>query len=159
MHEPTNIVLPLLIIYEGGVLLLGPSSVRNGADVWLRNLLDLFGLGGYFALPEGPVLLIDKPGVESTLNSLFGDLRSLERELERAKIASLTEAITEAFGEAPLVFKAGRYGFGSNTREHLIAANMDPVTEIDRWFTQLRSIWDMRLEALDDALTKESPDE
>ena len=40
-------------------------------------------------------------------------------------------------------------------RVHLIEVNMAPVNEIDRWFKQLRSIWDMRLEALDHLLTKE----
>ena len=40
-------------------------------------------------------------------------------------------------------------------RVHLIEANMEPVKEIDRWFNQLRSIWDMRLEALDNLITKE----
>jgi len=44
-------VLPLLFLYEGGVLLLGPSAVRNGADVWLRTLLDWLGFGQYFLLP------------------------------------------------------------------------------------------------------------
>src|SRR5690349_17804813 len=44
-------ILPLLFIYEGGVLALGPSAVRNGADVWLRRLLDLVGLQHYFLLP------------------------------------------------------------------------------------------------------------
>ena len=44
-------VLPLLAVYEIGVLTLGPSAVRNGADVWLRQLLDLMGLGSYFLLP------------------------------------------------------------------------------------------------------------
>lgn len=44
-------------------------------------------------------------------------------------------------------------------REHLIEANLDPITEIDRWFGQLRSIWDMRLEALDEALSKDNDDE
>src|SRR3990170_3082495 len=34
-------VLPLLVVYEGGVLWLGPAAMRNGADVWLRQLLDL----------------------------------------------------------------------------------------------------------------------
>ncbi len=38
-------ILPLLALYEGGVLLLGPSAIRNGADVWLRQLLDQLGLG------------------------------------------------------------------------------------------------------------------
>ena len=40
-------------------------------------------------------------------------------------------------------------------RVHLIEANMEPVAEIDRWFNQLRSIWDIRLEALDHLMTKE----
>ena len=40
-------------------------------------------------------------------------------------------------------------------RVHLIEVNMGPVQEIDRWFNRLRSIWDIRLEALDNLLTKE----
>jgi hypothetical protein len=44
-------VLPLLALYEGGVLVLGPQAVRNGADVWLRQLLDWSGFGQYFLLP------------------------------------------------------------------------------------------------------------
>ncbi|MEE9429174.1 MAG: metalloregulator ArsR/SmtB family transcription factor [Paracoccaceae bacterium] len=40
-------------------------------------------------------------------------------------------------------------------RTHLIEANMAPINEIDRWFNQLRSIWDMRLESLENLLTKE----
>jgi membrane protease YdiL (CAAX protease family) len=43
--------LPLVLAYEGGVLLLGHGSPRNGADVWLRQLLDLLGFGAYFLLP------------------------------------------------------------------------------------------------------------
>jgi membrane protease YdiL (CAAX protease family) len=44
-------VLPLLALYEVGVLVLGPQAVRNGADVWLRQMLDLLGFGQYFLLP------------------------------------------------------------------------------------------------------------
>ena len=44
-------VTPLLIIYEAGVLWLGPQAMRNGADVWLRQLLDLLGFSQYFLLP------------------------------------------------------------------------------------------------------------
>ena len=44
-------VLPLLALYEAGVLVLGPQAVRNGADVWLRQSLDLLGFGQYFLLP------------------------------------------------------------------------------------------------------------
>jgi DNA-binding transcriptional ArsR family regulator len=44
-------------------------------------------------------------------------------------------------------------------REHLIEVRMEPLAEIDRWFRDLRLIWDMRLEALETLLTKEKPDD
>jgi membrane protease YdiL (CAAX protease family) len=44
-------VVPLLAIYEAGVILLGPHAVRNGADVWLRQLLDVLGFSQYYLLP------------------------------------------------------------------------------------------------------------
>lgn len=44
-------VAPLVVFYELGVLLLGPGEVRNGAEVWLRQLLSFIGLGEYFLLP------------------------------------------------------------------------------------------------------------
>lgn len=40
-------------------------------------------------------------------------------------------------------------------RVHLIEVNAEPMNLIDQWFTKLRSIWDIRLEALDNLLTKE----
>ena len=42
-------------------------------------------------------------------------------------------------------------------REHLIDLDMAPLAEVDRWFATLRSIWDLRLEALDTLVT-ETPD-
>ena len=44
-------VAPMLLIYELGILLLGPQAMRNGADIWLRQFLDLVGFGQYFLLP------------------------------------------------------------------------------------------------------------
>lgn len=44
-------IAPLLAAYEVGVLLLGSGAIRNGADVWLRQLLELAGFGQYFLLP------------------------------------------------------------------------------------------------------------
>ena len=38
-------IAPLLIVYEVGVLLLG---VQNGADAFMRRLLDLLGFGQHF---------------------------------------------------------------------------------------------------------------
>jgi hypothetical protein len=40
---------------------------------------------------------------------------NLPPELERAKIAALTDAIEKSFGARPTAFKAGRYGYGPNT--------------------------------------------
>lgn len=44
---------------------------------------------------------------------------NLPPELERAKIVTLTAAIAEAIGERPTIFKAGRHGFGPNTKSVL----------------------------------------
>jgi len=47
-------VLPLLAAYETGLLLLGPTqrdTCRNGADIWLRNLLQEAGLKQWFWAP------------------------------------------------------------------------------------------------------------
>jgi hypothetical protein len=46
-----TLLAPLLAVYEAGVLVLGAHAVRNGADVWLRQLLDLLGFSQYFVLP------------------------------------------------------------------------------------------------------------
>ncbi len=51
-------VAPLLAAYELGVLGLGAQAVRNGADLWLRSLLDTMGLGHYFLLPAITVGLL-----------------------------------------------------------------------------------------------------
>jgi membrane protease YdiL (CAAX protease family) len=42
-------IAPLLVIYEAGVLLLGVH--QNGADAFLRRLLELLGFGQHFLLP------------------------------------------------------------------------------------------------------------
>ncbi|MEA3064450.1 MAG: hypothetical protein QOJ27_889, partial [Sphingomonadales bacterium] len=52
----------------------------------------------------------------NTFNSFVGNLPI---ELERAKIADLTETIESAFGRRPLVYRAGRYGVGPNTAQLL----------------------------------------
>ena len=47
-------VLPLLVAYEAGVLLLGgpnPESVRNGADHWVRCALGFVGVGFFWVPP------------------------------------------------------------------------------------------------------------
>ena len=52
--------------------------------------------------------------------------------------------------------KAGLVSRKTSWREHLIEANLEPIDEIDQWFSQLRLIWDVRLEALDELMTKDT---
>lgn len=40
-------------------------------------------------------------------------------------------------------------------RVHLIEANLAPTTEIDKWFKELRSIWDLRMDELEKLLKQE----
>jgi len=49
---------------------------------------------------------------------------------------------------------AGLVARRTEWREHLIEVQMGPLRVIDDWFASLRSIWDLRLEALDDLITK-----
>lgn len=44
-------VAPMLLFYEIGALLLDHQAIRNAADVWLRQILDMLGFGQYFLLP------------------------------------------------------------------------------------------------------------
>ncbi|MCB9874693.1 MAG: CPBP family intramembrane metalloprotease [Planctomycetaceae bacterium] len=44
-------VAPMIVAYEGGLIALGPQAMRNGADVWLRQLLEWLGFSQYFLLP------------------------------------------------------------------------------------------------------------
>lgn len=44
-------VAPMIVAYEGGLVALGPDAMRNGADVWLRQLLGWLGFSQYFLLP------------------------------------------------------------------------------------------------------------
>jgi membrane protease YdiL (CAAX protease family) len=48
------ILMPLLVAYEGGVLLLGgpkPEMLRNGADTWMRMALQAFGFSSVVVAP------------------------------------------------------------------------------------------------------------
>lgn len=70
----------------------------------------------------------------SARNSYAG---SLPRELEAAKFAALRDAIEEAFGTPPQIYRAGRYGLGANSAQIL----KDNGIRID---TSVRSLFDYR---------------
>lgn len=50
---------------------------------------------------------------------------------------------------------AGLVSRRTEWREHLIELETARLSLIDRWFADLRSIWALRLEKLDDLITKE----
>ncbi len=54
--------------------------------------------------------------------------------------------------------RAGLVRRRTEWREHLIDVEMGPLSEVDRWFASLRSIWDLRLEALDTLITETEDD-
>ncbi|MDW5316528.1 metalloregulator ArsR/SmtB family transcription factor [Rhizobium sp. PL01] len=43
-------------------------------------------------------------------------------------------------------------------REHFIAAELDPLTLTEHWFAQLKSIWELRLAALENLLVSKDED-
>jgi hypothetical protein len=61
------------------------------------------------------------PPFDETVSSFNSYPGNLPPELERRKLAALTDAITASFGEPPVVYKAGRYGVGAATAAALRA--------------------------------------
>jgi DNA-binding transcriptional ArsR family regulator len=43
-------------------------------------------------------------------------------------------------------------------REHFIAAELEPLRQTEQWFAELKSIWTLRLTALDQLLTSKEQD-
>jgi hypothetical protein len=55
------------------------------------------------------------PPFEEAVNAFNSYPGNLPRDLERRKLAALSESIRASFGIQPRIYKAGRYGFGPNT--------------------------------------------
>jgi len=59
------------------------------------------------------------PPYEEEVNRMNSYAGNLPYQLEKAKLATLTDLIEERIGQRPVVFKAGRYGAGPNTAQIL----------------------------------------
>jgi DNA-binding transcriptional ArsR family regulator len=55
--------------------------------------------------------------------------------------------------------KAGLVSRRTKWREHLIEVNLGPLQQAFRWFNDLRSVWDLRLDALEAHFTKDKTDD
>lgn len=67
----------------------------------------------------------------SQFNSFSGNLPT---ELERAKFRNLRDAIENAIGKAPLMYRAGRYGVGPNTADILSEGGIAVDTSVRATF-------------------------
>lgn len=67
----------------------------------------------------------------SDANSYAG---SLPRALEASKLSALRDRIEQAFGTAPLIYRAGRYGLGPNSAEILRANGIKLDTSVRSLF-------------------------
>jgi hypothetical protein len=87
-----------------------PVATSSSAVKPLKELLD----AGRCEIGAQLHAWVSPPFLEEVndYNSYAGNLPP---ELELAKLSQLTQAIAENFGGSPTVFKAGRYGLGSNT--------------------------------------------
>jgi DNA-binding transcriptional ArsR family regulator len=55
--------------------------------------------------------------------------------------------------------KAGLVARRTRWREHLIEVQLEPLAQAFRWFNDLRSVWDLRLDALEAHFTKDQKDD
>ncbi len=55
--------------------------------------------------------------------------------------------------------KAGLVSRRTQWREHLIEVQLQPLDQAFRWFQDLRSIWDLRLDALETHFAKDKTDD
>lgn len=64
------------------------------------------------------------PPLEEEVNVRNSFAGNLPAELERAKFMRLRDRIAEAFATQPMIYRAGRYGLGPNTKQVLIDAGV-----------------------------------
>lgn len=87
-----------------------PVATSAAAVQYLRGLVDSGRAG--FGTHCHPWVTPPHSEAVSVFHSFHGNL---PEELEAAKLRNSTDAVAQAFGQAPRIFKAGRYGVGPNT--------------------------------------------
>ena len=92
-----------------------PVATSAAAARYLRGLVDAGRAD--FGTHCHPWVTPPHDEAVSAYNSFHGNLPPA---LEAAKIAASTEAVAQAMGRAPRIFKAGRYGLGPQTFDTLV---------------------------------------
>ena len=74
------------------------------------------------------------PPFDETLSEANSFPGNLDPSLERAKFDALLDAVKSAFGTAPKIYRAGRYGVGPGTAETLIGGGIAVDTSVRALF-------------------------
>jgi membrane protease YdiL (CAAX protease family) len=120
---------PLLLIYEIGVIFLGPSAQRNGADAWLREQLKILGFRAGFDYFLLPVLTV----------GILLSWHYVSRQPWRVSRKVLAGMAAESLGLAvALWFSWGLYQFFMHLMAHAVGLEISPHDGAD-WLGTVNS--------------------
>lgn len=110
-------------------------------------------------IDDDPLTLILKAASDPTRRAILTHLAQ-EGPTRVTDIAKRFEMSLNAVSKHIMVLeRAGLTTRRTQWREHLIEVQMAPLAEVDKWFKGLRSIWDLRLEALAAHIEKDYADD
>jgi DNA-binding transcriptional ArsR family regulator len=110
-------------------------------------------------IDRDPLTLILKAASDPTRRDILTHLAQ-EGPTRVTEIARRFDMSLNAVSKHIMVLeRAGLVSRRTQWREHLIAVEMAPLAEIERWFGGLKSIWDLRLEALEAHFAKDAKDD
>lgn len=106
-----------------------------------------------------PLSLILKAASDPTRRAILTHLAQ-EGPTRVTDLAARFDASLNAVSKHIMVLeRAGLVSRRTQWREHLIEVQLAPLAEVDRWFSDLRSIWELRLDALAAHFAKDMPDD
>ena len=110
--------------------------------------------------PQGdPLSLTLKAAGDPTRRSILTHLAQ-EGPARVTDIAARFDISLNAVSKHIMVLeKAGLVSRRTKWREHLIEVNLQPLQQAVRWFHDLRSVWDLRLDALEAHFSKDKTDD
>ena len=110
-------------------------------------------------IDSDPLTLILKAASDPTRRAILTYLAQ-EGPTRVTEIAARFDMSLNAVSKHIMVLeRAGLVSRKTQWREHLIEVQMAPLAEVDGWFAQLRSIWELRLEALAAHIAKDTKDD
>jgi DNA-binding transcriptional ArsR family regulator len=110
-------------------------------------------------IDSDPLTLILKAASDPTRRAILTHLAQ-EGPARVTEIAARFDISLNAVSKHIMVLEgAGLVSRRTEWRVHMIEIELRPLSEIDGWFAGLRSIWEQRLEALDQMLAKEPRDD